>query len=86
MTTRDKDELRAFGIPIGTVIDPNGETAGCRLPAAALLLALSHAPFGGRRRQAKKIDRYGYRTLSRLTFEPDELSAVVDAAARVRLK
>jgi predicted DNA-binding transcriptional regulator YafY len=32
----------------------------------------------------KKVDRYGYHALAQLSFEPEELSAVVDAAARVR--
>jgi predicted DNA-binding transcriptional regulator YafY len=33
---------------------------------------------------SRVIDRYGYRSLPTLFFEPDELAAVTDAAARVR--
>ena len=81
---RDKDELRAFGIPIETVPDPAGETAGYRLqPQHFYLPYLTLRSVAGGAKP-KKIDRYGYRTLAQLTFEPDELSAVVDAAARVR--
>ncbi|MGH7497726.1 MAG: helix-turn-helix transcriptional regulator, partial [Gemmatimonadales bacterium] len=32
----------------------------------------------------RKLDPYGYRSLPTLSFEPDELAAVADAAARVR--
>ncbi len=81
---RDKDELRAFGIPIETVTDPNGETAGYRLQSQHFYLPYLTLRSVAGGAKPKKIDQYGYRTLSRLSFDPDELSAVVDAAARVR--
>jgi len=80
---RDKDELRAFGIPIETVTEPDGETVGYRLQPQHFYL-----PYLTLRSEAgvkpTKVDQYGYRTLAHLAFEPEELSAVVDAAARVR--
>jgi proteasome accessory factor B len=81
---RDKDELRAFGIPIETVSDSNGETTGYRLrPEHFYLpyLTLRSIADGAR---PKKIDKYGYRALTQLYFDAEHLSAVVDAAARVR--
>ena len=81
---RDKDELRAFGIPIETVTSPDGDTAGYRLqPRHFYLPYLTLRSVAGTTKP-KKIDQYGYKTLSTLTFEPDELHAVVAAAARVR--
>ena len=38
----------------------------------------------GRKTAPKRVDRYGYKALSGLAFEPDELAAVAEAAARVR--
>ena len=81
---RDKDELRAFGIPIETVTTPDGETVGYRLQPQHFYLpyltlrSVTDSP------KPKKVDQYGYKALSTLTFEPDELRAVVDAATRVR--
>jgi proteasome accessory factor B len=81
---RDKDELRAFGIPIETVTDPNGETAGYRLQPQHFYLPYLSLRSERGSTKPKKVDRYGYHALAQLSFEPDELSAVVDAAARVR--
>src|SRR5678809_65545 len=82
---RDKDELRRFGVPIDTVKDTDGNTLGYRLERKAfylpsLMLAgqerAAHAP--------RKVDHEGYRSLETLAFEPDELDAIIEAAARVR--
>ena len=83
MFERDKDELRAFGIPIVTVVSPDGETHGYKLPSTDFYLpylALLTERGGARPR---RVDRWGYRALQTLAFEPDELAAVADAAARV---
>jgi predicted DNA-binding transcriptional regulator YafY len=81
---RDKDELRAFGIPIETVPGPEGEVLGYRLqPQHFYLPYLTLRSESGTSRP-KKVDRYGYHVLSQLSFDPEELSAVVDAAGRVR--
>ncbi len=80
---RDKDELRKFGIPIETVEKTDEETQGYRLRhrdfyLPYLTLRSQGAP------KPRKLDREGYRTLPILSFEPEELAAVADAAARVR--
>src|SRR3954470_7905020 len=84
MFERDKDELRAFGIPIETVTDPSVETTGYRLQPQHFYLPylILRSVAGGPK--PKKIDKYGYRALTQLYFEPEHLQAVVDGAARVR--
>jgi proteasome accessory factor B len=82
MFERDKDELRGFGVPIETIKTPEGETLGYRLQAAHFYLPyLTVRSQGGPK--PRKQDPYGYRSLPVLTFEPEELAAVTDAAARV---
>ena len=82
---RDKDELRKFGVPIETVEDSDGEAVGYRLERKAFYLPYlmvsgheraSHAP--------RRVPHDGYRALETLAFEPDELDAIIEAAARVR--
>ncbi len=81
---RDKDELRTFGVPIETVDPPpDVDTKAYRLrvrdfylPYLALRAQGAPAP--------RKLDRDGYRSLPVLSFEPEELAAVADAAVRVR--
>jgi len=82
---RDKDELRRFGVPIDTVKDSDGNTLGYRLERKAFYLP--YLMLAGQERAAQgpsKIDHEGYRSLETLAFEPDELDAIIEAAARVR--
>jgi proteasome accessory factor B len=81
---RDKDELRAFGIPIETVTAPDGDTAGYRLQPGNFYLPYLTLRSTTGSTKPKKVDRYGYHALQTLAFEPDQLRAVTDAAARVR--
>jgi proteasome accessory factor B len=81
---RDKDELRAFGIPIETVPGSEGDPIGYRLQPQHFYLPYLTLRSETGTAKPKKVDRYGYQALAKLTFEPEELSAVVDAAARVR--
>lgn len=83
MFERDKDELRAFGIPLQTITDGAGEVVGYRLPAREFYLPYLSVVLDGQPTDPKRVDRDGYRSLTRLAFESDELKAVVDAAARV---
>jgi len=80
---RDKDELRNFGIPIETVPKAEDDIQGYRLRVRDFYL-----PYLSLRAQgAPKPRKPGpeeYRWLPDLSFEPDELAAVADAAARVR--
>jgi len=82
---RDKDELRRFGVPIETVKDGEGDTLGYRLDRKAFYLP--YLMVSGHERAAhgpKRVDHDGYRALQTLAFEPDELDAIIEAAARVR--
>ena len=85
MFERDKDELRSFGIAIETVAFDDGEAVGYRLDRKGFYLPyLSLAARGGKPgSMPKKQDRYGFRALASLMFEPDELSVIVEAAKRV---
>src|SRR5688500_17586525 len=88
MFERDKDELRAFGISIETVPfqDEDGDASGYRLDRKGFYLPyLSLAARGGTEgTKPRKPDKYGYRALASLVFEPDELVIVSEAAQRVR--
>jgi hypothetical protein len=82
---RDKDELRRFGVPIETVKDAEGDTLGYRLDRKTFYLP--YLQVSGHERAARqplKLDHDGYRGLQTLAFEPDELDAIIEAAARVR--
>lgn len=84
MFERDKDELRAFGIPIETVLNDQGETIGYRLSSKDFYLPyLALAEMGRSVSKPRKVDKYGYQALSTLSFEPDELEVVASAIARV---
>jgi len=85
MFERDKDELRAFGVPIETVTLEDGEPGAYRLRIRDFYLPYlqAMAPAGKTARGPRRIDRYGYRALQSLSFEPDELALVLAAAARV---
>ena len=89
MFERDKDELRAFGVPIRSVLLPDGETHGYQLTSAEFYLpylVAAERGTSGRRGVAapRRVDRYGYRALKTLVFEPEELAAVAEAADRAR--
>jgi len=82
---RDKDELRRFGVPIETVEDGQGETLGYKLDRKAFYLPYLMVSGHERAAQIERRPQYdGYRALQTLAFEPDELDAIMEAAARVR--
>jgi proteasome accessory factor B len=84
---RDKEELRRFGVPIETVENAEGEPVGYRLRVKDFYLpylTLRTAGSSPRAGRPKVSDRFGYQSLPLLSFEPEELAAVVDAVARVR--
>lgn len=80
---RDKDELRRFGVPIQTVEDSDGEPVGYRLERKAFYLPYLMVA-GHERGATARVPHDGYRSLETLAFEPDELDAIIEAAARVR--
>lgn len=84
MFERDKRDLRTLGIPIQTIGHDGSEEAAYRLaPKDFYLPYLSVATPRGATRP-RRVDRYGYLALAHLSFEPDELMVVAEAAGRVR--
>ncbi|MFL5576220.1 MAG: helix-turn-helix transcriptional regulator [Gemmatimonadaceae bacterium] len=85
---RDKKELLRFGVPIETRPDETGEPTlyTIRKDNFYLPYVLLAAPAGGEKSTPRhgRVDLYGYHRVQSLAFEPDELAAVADAAARVR--
>ncbi|MCU0621663.1 MAG: hypothetical protein MUC69_09185, partial [Gemmatimonadales bacterium] len=81
---RDKDELRAFGIPIVTKRDAAGEVLGYQLRPGDFYLPYLSAVATARPGSPRRVDRNGYKALPLLAFEADELEAIVEAAARLR--
>ena len=79
---RDKDELRALGVPIETLT--TDEVSGYRIRAADFYLPYLAAVIDGRRKEPPRVDRDGYRALNTLAFEPDEVPVLRRAVARVR--
>lgn len=82
MFERDKKALRSFGIPIET-IDTGDDTLGYQLRTDHFYMPYLQLMKDGRKTTPRRRDRYGYRSLPSLTFEPDELAAVALAARRV---
>ncbi|MES3036232.1 MAG: WYL domain-containing protein [Gemmatimonadota bacterium] len=85
---RDKDELRTLGIPIETSesVDDDGQPVSCYqlrtrdfyMPYLSVV-APSHGAS-----TPKRIHSDGYQALSQLVLEPEELAAIVNAAASIR--
>jgi proteasome accessory factor B len=86
MFERDKDELRAFGVPIETVATEDGEPGAYRLRVRDFYLPYLQAlaPSGKAARGPRRGDYHGYRAVQALSVEPDELDVILAAAARVR--
>jgi predicted DNA-binding transcriptional regulator YafY len=86
MFERDKDELRSFGIAIETIILEEEETSGYKLDRKGFYLPyLSLSASGGKpASKPRKPDKFGYHALATLVIEPDELSIIAAAAARVK--
>jgi predicted DNA-binding transcriptional regulator YafY len=82
---RDKDELRRFGVPLATIKDGAGEVVGYQLKREHFYLPYLTVLRDGRPSSPRKVKgHYGYNALRTLSFEPDELQAVSEAAMRVR--
>jgi Predicted transcriptional regulator len=86
MFERDKNELRAFGVPIETVQSDGDEIGAYRLAGRDFYLPYLRAvaPSGAAQRDPRHVDKFGYRALTTLSFEADELAAVLAAAERVQ--
>lgn len=76
---RDKDELKAFGVPIEVVPLDEGESAGYRLNAKRFYL-----PYVILARESHRPEKpEGYRTLPEIEFDPDEIETVLLALERL---
>lgn len=87
MFERDKDALRDFGVLIQTVTSSDGADTGYQLKRRDFYLpylAVASSGAGRHRRAGAAAKAAGYSALAPLTFEPGELAAIADAAARVR--
>lgn len=83
---RDKEELRLAGVALESHPDGEGNSGGkYRLRRRDFYLPyLCLAVPGGDVAVPRRVEAWGYQALSALTFDADELQAVVDAAAAVR--
>jgi proteasome accessory factor B len=87
---RDKDELRALGVPIETLApaeDDEGGQQRYRVEPRELYLPYLMIAGGGARSSARARDdarrlRPGYRSVPSLSFEPDEYTALAHGAER----
>jgi proteasome accessory factor B len=79
---RDKQELRALGVPLVTEGEDGEEEMRYRLATTDFYLPYLSVATPRGRTAPRRVDRYGYQALRTLTFEPDELEAVAAAARR----
>jgi proteasome accessory factor B len=84
MFERDKDELRAVGIPIRSRLEDTDEGQDQRYYIKASEMYLPYLALVGRAKASTRLPPPGYRTLPTLAFEPDELSALVRAAQKAK--
>jgi len=82
MFERDKDDLRALGVPIESVEDEDGNLSRYRLASRNFYLPYLHLA-SERPAPIKRPRGPGYQGLAILAFEPEELDAVARAAQRV---
>lgn len=83
MFERDKAELLAFGVPIETV-RRDEETDVYRLRPADFYMPYLALHQGPSTRRTRRVNRDGYHSIKDLTFEPDEVAVIADAAVRAR--
>ena len=84
MFERDKDELRALGVPIQSTSDDGEEESRYRLKTTDFYLPYLLVASQRGTTRPRKVDRYGYHSLPTLAFEPDELVAVAEGARRAK--
>jgi proteasome accessory factor B len=82
MFERDKDELRALGVPIELVDNEEGTPDRYRLSSRSFYLP--YLQLIGDGAAPRRPTGLGYQSLPVLAFEPDELDVIVRAATRVQ--
>jgi len=83
MFERDKAGLRRLGVPIQTIVLDDGESAAYRIRSSEFYLPYLGQTGVRSTGESRRIDRYGFRSLPTLLFEPEELRFVFRAAERV---
>lgn len=84
MFERDKRELKALGVPIHTIGEEGSDESAYRMATTDFYLPYLTIAAPRGRAEPRRVDRYGYRALTTLAFEPDELAVVAEAAQRAR--
>ncbi|MBL0170539.1 MAG: WYL domain-containing protein [Gemmatimonadaceae bacterium] len=83
MFERDKDELRAQGVPIESVGELGSEQSAYTLKVRDFYLPYLGVVTAHGVQRPDKLDRFGYGSIECLAFEPDELLVIADSVARV---
>lgn len=81
---RDKNALRTFGVPLETIGAEGSEDAGYRIRTTDFYLPYLSLVTPRGRTTPGRPRKSGYAALPTVSFEPDELVVVVEAAARAR--
>lgn len=83
MFERDKVELRELGVPILSIGEEGSDESAYTLRTKDFYLPYLGIVSARGIERPTTVDRYGYRSLETLAFEPDELEAIVEGARRV---
>ncbi|CAN5489993.1 hypothetical protein BH09GEM1_BH09GEM1_10920 [soil metagenome] len=83
MFERDKQELREQGVPIESIGEDGSDESSYQLRTKDFYLPYLGVVSARGLVKPATVDRYGYRSLETLAFEPDELQAIVEGARRV---
>ena len=83
MFERDKAELLEQGVPLISISVPEEEEYKYQLRSGDFYLPYLGVASSRGLKLSSRTDAYGYRSLAKLGFEPDELEAVAEGAALV---
>jgi len=83
MFERDKAELLEQGVPLISISDPGEGEYKYQLRSSDFYLPYLGVATSRGLKLSSKSDAYGYRSLAKLGFEPDELEAVAEGARLV---
>ena len=83
MFERDKLELREQGVPIESIGEDGSEESAYTIRARDFYLPYLGIVSARGFELPPMVDRYGYRSLVKLAFEPDELEAIAAASRRI---
>ena len=84
MFERDKADLRDLGVPIQSSGEDGSPEASYGLRSADFYMPYLGVVAQRGLAKPRKVDREGYRALTELAFDADELLAIAEAAARAR--